>query len=81
MSSHRTRRQVLQYTGLGAQEAQRRAGVFQMRQVLAGELPAIVRARRRFDQVYDPGVFAPRATAGGLMNGIPFPNRLALFGP
>jgi hypothetical protein len=52
-----------------------------MRQVLAGDLPAIVRARRRFDQVYDPGVFAPRATAGGLMNGIPFPNRLALFGP
>ena len=56
--------------------------VFQMQQILAEELPTIVLYHRRFYWVYDPSVFTPMATAGGLMNGIPFPNnKLTLLGP
>jgi peptide/nickel transport system substrate-binding protein len=76
-----------QYTRLGDQEAatidpaQRRAIVFQMQQILAEELPTIVLYHRRFYWVYDPSVFTPMTTAGGLMNGIPFPNnKLTLLG-
>jgi peptide/nickel transport system substrate-binding protein len=51
-----------------------------MQQILAEELPTIVLYHRRFYWVYDPAVFTPMLTAGGLMNGIPFPNnKLALL--
>ena len=72
-----------QYTRLGEQEAatidppQRRAIVFQMQEILADELPTIVLYHRRFYWVYDPSVFTPMMTAGGLMNGIPFPEQQA----
>ncbi|HMA34051.1 MAG TPA: ABC transporter substrate-binding protein [Chloroflexia bacterium] len=75
------------YAALGAQQAatldptQRRALVFRMQEILAEELPTIVLYHRRFYWVYDPAVFTPAPTAGGLMNGIPFPdNKLTLFG-
>jgi len=68
------------YATLGAQEAatldpaQRREIVFRMQEILDEELPTIVLYHRRFYWVYDPAVFTPVETAGGLMNGIPFPN-------
>jgi peptide/nickel transport system substrate-binding protein len=68
------------YNALGTQEAtildpvQRRDLVFRMQAILAEELPTIVLYHRRFYWVYDPAVFTPLETAGGLMNGIPFPN-------
>ena len=75
------------YAALGAQQAatldpaQRRALVFQMQAILADELPTIVLYHRRFYWVYDPAGFTPMETAGGLMNGIPFPdNKLTLLG-
>jgi peptide/nickel transport system substrate-binding protein len=52
-----------------------------MQEILADELPTIVLYHRRFYWVYDPAVFTPLETAGGLMNGIPFPdNKLTLLG-
>jgi peptide/nickel transport system substrate-binding protein len=76
-----------EYTRLGNQQAAtldpaaRRALVFQMQAILAEELPTIVLYHRRFYWVYDPAVFTPMQTAGGLMNGIPFPdNKLTLLG-
>ncbi len=75
------------YAALGTQEAatldpaKRRDLVFQMQAILAEELPTVVLYHRRFYWVYDPAVFTPIETAGGLMNGIPFPdNKLALLG-
>lgn len=53
---------------------ERRAIVFQMQEILAEELPTIVLFHLRFYWVYNPSVFTPMDTWGGLMNGIPFPN-------
>ncbi len=76
-----------EYAKLGLEEAaaldpaQRRAAIFRMQEILAEELPTIVLYHRRFYWVYDPAVFTPLETAGGIMNGIPFPNnKLALLG-
>jgi peptide/nickel transport system substrate-binding protein len=75
-----------EYTKLGTQEAatldpaQRRPLIFRMQEILAEELPTIVLYHRRFYWVYDPAVFRPMETWGGLMNGIPFPdNKLTLL--
>jgi peptide/nickel transport system substrate-binding protein len=75
-----------EYTQLGITEAAaldpgaRRAAIFRMQEILAEELPTIVLYHRRFYWVYDPAVFTPMATWGGVMNGIPFPNnKLALL--
>ena len=76
-----------EYTALGEDQAatpdaeRRRAIVFRMQEILAEELPTIALYHRRFYWVYDPSVFTPMATWGGLMNGVPFPNnKLALVG-
>lgn len=76
-----------EYAALGAEQAatldpaRRRALVFRMQEILAEELPTIVLYHRRFYWVYDPAGFRPMETAGGLMNGIPFPNnKLMLLG-
>ncbi len=75
-----------EYLRLGDEQAatldpvKRRAIVFRMQEILAEELPTIVLYHRRFYWVYDPVVFTPMETAGGLMNGVPFPNnKLALI--
>ncbi len=75
-----------EYTRLGEEQAaaldreKRREIVFRMQEILAEELPTIVLYHRRFYWIYNPGVFTPMQTAGGLMNGIPFPNnKLALI--
>ncbi len=75
-----------EYTRLGEEQAanldseKRREIVFRMQEILAEELPTIVLYHRRFYWVYDPSVFTPMHTAGGIMNGIPFPNnRLMLI--
>lgn len=75
-----------EYTRLGDAQAQaldvhaRKELIFRMQEILAEELPSIVLYHRRFYWIYDPGRFAPIATWGGLMNGIPFPlNKLALI--
>ncbi len=52
----------------------RRRIVFRMQEILAEELPTIVLYHRRFFWIYNPEVFTPMETWGGLMNGIPFPN-------
>jgi peptide/nickel transport system substrate-binding protein len=52
----------------------RKALVFRMQEILAVELPTIVLYHRRFYWMHDPAVFAPMATWGGLLNGVPFPN-------
>jgi peptide/nickel transport system substrate-binding protein len=52
----------------------RRAIVFRMQEILAEELPTIVLYHRRFYWLYDPALFTPLETWGGLMDGIPFPN-------
>ena len=60
--------------------ARRREIVFRMQAILAAELPTIVLYHRRFSWVYDPAVFTPMETWGGLLNGVPFPtNKLALI--
>ncbi|MBI3977285.1 MAG: hypothetical protein HY331_03780 [Chloroflexi bacterium] len=60
--------------------AQRRAAVFRLQEIVAAELPTIVLYHRRFYWLYDPGRFRPYATAGGLLNGVPFPtNKLAFL--
>lgn len=76
-----------EYTRLGDEEAatldpaQRRKLIFQMQAILAEELPTIVLYHRRFYWLYNPSVFTPMETWGGLMNGIPFPiNKLAVLG-
>ena len=76
-----------EYTKLGLTQAatldpaQRRTAIFRMQEILAEELPTIVLYHRRFYWVYDPAVFTPLETWGGLMNGIPFPNnKLVLLG-
>ena len=62
--------------------ARRREIVFRMQGILAAELPTIVLYHRRFYWVYDPAVFTPMETWGGLLNGVPFPtNKLALIAP
>lgn len=72
--------QNAEYTRLADEQARtldherRREIVFQMQAILAEELPTIVLYHRRFFWIYDPGVFSPLETWGGLMNGIPFPN-------
>ncbi|MDP9364670.1 MAG: ABC transporter substrate-binding protein, partial [Chloroflexota bacterium] len=59
---------------------QRRKIVFRLQEILAEELPTVVLYHRRFYWVYDPVVFTPMETWGGLMNGVPFPNnKLALI--
>lgn len=69
-----------EYTRLGEEQAatldsgRRREIVFRMQEILAEDLPTIVLYHRRFYWVYDPSVFTPMRTWGGLMNGIPFPN-------
>jgi peptide/nickel transport system substrate-binding protein len=69
-----------EYARLGEEAAatrdpeRRREIVFRMQEILAEELPTIVLYHRRFYWVYDPRVFTPMETWGGLMNGIPFPN-------
>ncbi len=69
-----------EYAKLGDEQAaapdpqKRRAAVDRMQEILAAELPTIVLYHRRFYWVYDPSVFTPMETWGGLMNGIPFPN-------
>ncbi|MDP9355339.1 MAG: hypothetical protein M3R02_08680 [Chloroflexota bacterium] len=75
-----------EYARLGEEQAAsldletRRANVFRMQEILAEELPTIVLYHRRFYWVYDPAVFTPMETWGGLMNGVPFPNnKLALI--
>jgi peptide/nickel transport system substrate-binding protein len=58
----------------------RKAIVFRLQEILATELPTIVLYHRRFYWLHDPAVFAPMATWGGLLNGIPFlNNKLALL--
>ena len=76
-----------EFAALAEQEAAaldpeaRRELVFRMQALLAEELPTIVLYYRRFYWVYDPRVFTPMETWGGLMNGIPFPNnKLTLIG-
>ena len=69
-----------EFAALGEEQAastdpeERRAVLYRMQEILAEELPTIVLYHRRFYWVYDPAVFAPMETWGGLMNGIPFPN-------
>jgi peptide/nickel transport system substrate-binding protein len=53
---------------------QRRQIILRMQEILAEELPTIVLYHRRFYWVYDPAVFTPMETWGGLMNGVPLPN-------
>lgn len=76
-----------EYTRLGEaaaatlDPAERRELVFAMQAILAEELPTIVLYHRRFYWIYDPAVFTPMRTWGGLMNGIPFPNnKITLIG-
>ena len=75
-----------EYTRLGEEQASsltpdaRRAVVFRMQEILAEHLPTITLYHRRFYWVYDPAVFTPMETWGGLLNGVPFPNnKLALI--
>jgi peptide/nickel transport system substrate-binding protein len=75
-----------EYAELGEEQAaaidpeHRRGIVFRMQEILAEELPTIVLYHRPFYWVYDREVFAPMATWGGLLNGVPFPNnKLALI--
>lgn len=75
-----------EYAQIGAQAAAtldpgaRRALVYRMQEILAEELPTLVLYHRRFYWIYDPAMFTPMQTWGGLMNGIPFPdNKLALL--
>ncbi|MDP9353766.1 MAG: ABC transporter substrate-binding protein [Chloroflexota bacterium] len=75
-----------EYARLGEEQAatlepeKRREVVFRMQEILAEELPTVVLYHRRFYWVYDPVVFTPMETWGGLMNGVPFPNnKLALI--
>ncbi|MBI2939844.1 MAG: hypothetical protein HYY04_05340 [Chloroflexi bacterium] len=58
----------------------RRAPVYRLQEIVATELPTITLYHRRFYWVYDPARFRPFATAGGLLNGVPFPtNKLAFL--
>ncbi len=75
-----------EYARLGEEQAatldpeQRCKIVFRLQEILAEELPTVVLYHRRFYWVYDPVVFTPMETWGGLMNGVPFPNnKLALI--
>ncbi len=77
-----------EFTRMGEEEAatldanERREIIFRMQEILAEELPTIVLYHRRFYWVYDPAVFTPMDTWGGLMNGIPLPNnKLTLLSP
>lgn len=51
----------------------------QMQTILAEELPTLVLYHRPFYWIYDRTRFAPIKTAGGLLNGIPFPNNKLTF--
>ena len=75
-----------EYAALGEEQAatldptRRKKIVFRMQEILAEHLPTIVLYHRRFYWVYDPAVFTPMETWGGLLNGVPFPNnKLALL--
>ncbi len=77
-----------EYQRLAAQQARtidagaRRRLVFRMQAILAEELPTLPLYYRRFYWVYDSRLFAPVATRGGLMNGIPLiENKLAFLNP
>jgi peptide/nickel transport system substrate-binding protein len=69
-----------EYAELAAEQAaaldpeRRKAIVHRMQAILAANLPTIVLYHRRFYWIHDPAVFAPMATWGGLLNGVPFPN-------
>ncbi len=77
-----------EFARLGEEQAatldqeRRMAIVGRMQEILAEELPTIVLYHRRFSWVYDPAVFTPLETWGGLISGVPFPNnKLALIEP
>ena len=60
--------------------ARRRVHVDRMQALLSEELPTLTLYYRRFFWVYDGRKFAPFATQGGLLNGIPLvDNKLAFL--
>ena len=60
--------------------ARRRAHVDRMQALLSDEMPTLALYYRRFFWVYDGRKFAPFATQGGLLNGIPLlDNKLAFL--